>query len=70
LLPGQRVAIIEDVVTTGGSSLKAVEPARICQPKAEIVGVYALVDRLDGGGELLAGLGIPLVAVFTKDDLV
>ncbi len=69
LKPGQRVAIIEDVVTTGGSSLKAIERVRATCPEVEIVGVYALVDRLDGGEAALAAQGIPLHSLFTKDDL-
>ncbi len=70
ILPGQRVAIIEDVVTTGGSAIKAIERVRAAQPEAVIVGVYALVDRLDGGREVLEKMGIPLHSVFTKDDLL
>lgn len=70
LMPGQRVAVIEDVVTTGGSSIKAVERIRESQPKIEIVGVYTLVDRLDGGREALEKLGLPLTAIYTKDDLL
>lgn len=70
LVAGQRVAVIEDVVTTGGSSIRAVERIRESQPGVEIVGVYALVDRLDGGGEALAKLNLPLHAIFTKDELL
>jgi orotate phosphoribosyltransferase len=51
LLPEQRIVIIEDVVTTGGSAVKAIERVRESQPRATIVGVFALVDRLDGGRE-------------------
>ncbi len=69
LQPGQRVAIIEDIVTTGGSSLKAIERVKATCPDVEIIGVYALVDRLDGGEAALAKEGIPLHSVFTKDDL-
>ncbi len=70
LRPGQRVAVIEDVVTTGGSALKAIERVKESQPAVEIVGVYALVDRLDGGREALAAQGYALQTIFTKDDLV
>ncbi len=68
--PGERVAIIEDVVTTGGSALKAVARVKETQPACEIVGVYALVDRLDGGREAMDAEGIRLTTIFTKDDLV
>ncbi len=69
LLPEERIAIVEDVVTTGGSAVKAIERVRESQPKARIVGVFALVDRLDGGRETLEGMGVPLTSIFTKDDL-
>lgn len=68
--PGQKIAIIEDVVTTGGSAVKAIERVRESAPDTVIVGVYALVDRLDGGGAALDALGIPLHAVFNKDELL
>lgn len=67
---GQRIAIIEDVVTTGGSAIKAIERVRESLPSANIIGVYALVDRLDGGREALEKLNIPLTSIFTKDDLL
>ncbi len=67
--PGQRVAIIEDVVTTGGSAIKAVERVRESQPECEIIGVWALVDRLDGGEQALAAEGLKLTSIFTRDDL-
>lgn len=70
VLAGQRVAIVEDVVTTGGSAVKAIERVRETQPGVEIIGVYALVDRLDGGREVMEKLGVPLHSVFTKDDLL
>ncbi len=70
LKAGQRVAIVEDVVTTGGSALKAVDRVRESYPGVEIVGVYALVDRLDGGREVMEERGIKLYSVFTKDDLL
>ena len=69
LRPGQRVAVVEDVVTTGGSALKAVERIRLAQPLAVVVGVYAMVDRLDGGREALAREGLPLRSIFTRDEL-
>lgn len=70
LLAGQRIAIIEDVVTTGGSALKALERIRESVPNPTIVGVYALVDRLDGGREALEREGVNLHSIFTKDDLL
>lgn len=70
LKAGQRIAIIEDVVTTGGSAIKAIQRVRETLPDANIIGVYALVDRLDGGREALDGMGVALTSIFTKDDLL
>ncbi|MDR3211353.1 MAG: orotate phosphoribosyltransferase [Planctomycetota bacterium] len=70
LKAGERVAILEDVVTTGGSAVKAIERVRESCPAVVIVGVYALVDRLEGGRETLAKLAVPLFPLFTKDDLI
>ncbi|MBP5232672.1 MAG: orotate phosphoribosyltransferase [Planctomycetes bacterium] len=69
LKAGDKVAIIEDVVTTGGSSLQAIDRVLETCPGVVIVGVYALVDRQDGGREALAARGYPLFSVFTKDEL-
>lgn len=69
LQPGQRVAILEDVVTTGRSALDAVERVRQACPDVVFTGVYALVDRLDGGREAMEAQGLTLHALFTKDDL-
>jgi orotate phosphoribosyltransferase len=68
LRPGLRVALLEDVVTTGGSSLKAVEELR--QAGAQVVGIIALVDRLEGGAEAIRGAGVPLVALATRRDFM
>jgi orotate phosphoribosyltransferase len=51
LAPKSRIAILEDVVTTGGSTLKAAEKLRFAGH--EVVGVVALVDRLEGGREAI-----------------
>src|SRR3954464_8512900 len=48
LEPGDRCLIVEDVVTTGGSTLQAIEAVR--EAGHEIVGVTAILDRLGGGG--------------------
>lgn len=71
LQSGQRVAIIEDVVTTGKSALKAIDRVRRSCPDAVIVGVWALVDRLAGGAQALAAAGdYPIASLFTKRDLL
>jgi len=66
--PGDRVLVVEDTVTTGGSTLSAIE--RIRDEGFEIAGVLAVVDRLAGGGERLAAeAGAPYETLTTIDDI-
>jgi orotate phosphoribosyltransferase len=65
---GARVALLEDVVTTGGSTLKA--GAKLRDAGYEVAGVIALVDRLEGGREAIEADGLKLVALFTRDDFI
>lgn len=68
LKPGLKVALLEDVVTTGGSSLKAVESLK--EAGAQVVGIVALVDRLEGGAETIRAAGLPLVTLATRADFI
>jgi orotate phosphoribosyltransferase len=63
---GARVVLLEDVVTTGGSTLKAA--AKLRTAGYEVAGVVALVDRLEGGREAIEGAGLRLRTLFTRDD--
>jgi orotate phosphoribosyltransferase len=65
---GSRVAVIEDVVTTGGSALKAIERCRL--ERLEPVVCLALVDRREGGREAIEAAGVPLQALFAREDCV
>jgi len=65
---GSRVAVLEDVVTSGGSALKAIERCRA--EKLEVVGCFALVDRMEGGRESIEGQGVPLDCLFTSEDFL
>lgn len=68
LRPGCAVALLEDVVTTGGTLLKVIERV---QKEGFTVGLAAtVVDREEGGAEVLAQAGCPLRAVFTRSQLV
>lgn len=65
---GTKVAIVEDVVTTGGSLLKAIKVAE--EHGLQVAQVVALVDREEGGKERLAEEGYTLEAVFTQREIV
>ena len=65
---GARVAILEDVVTTGGSVLKACE--RTVMAGLQVVQVLTVLDRQEGGGETLAEHGYHLESLFTREDLL
>ena len=64
--PGARVAVVEDVVTTGASTLKAVE--RVRSEGFEVLGVVALVDREEGGRQAVEAAGVPLRPLFRRSD--
>ncbi len=63
--PGTPVAIVEDVCTTGGSTLKAIERARL--HGLEVRRVIALVDREEGGREAVEAV-VPFSSLFKKSD--
>jgi orotate phosphoribosyltransferase len=65
---GDRVVIIDDVITTGGSTLKAIDKAEECGLK--IVRVIVLVDREEGGKENIEQKGYKVESVFTKSELL
>ena len=65
--PGDRVVVVEDVVTTGGSALKAVAAAR--DFGLTVVKVLVLVDRQEGGKESVEQEVPEVEAVFTISDL-
>lgn len=68
LEPGERCLIVEDVVTTGGSTVKAIE--RVREEGYEIVGVCSVLDRLAGGGEAIEqAAGAPYRALATIDEI-
>ena len=64
--PGESIAIVEDVVTTGGSSLLAIE--RCEEVGLKVQRVLAIVDRLEGGREAFTARGYELTTLFTIRD--
>jgi orotate phosphoribosyltransferase len=65
---GSRVIVLEDVVTTGGSAIKAIERCRA--ERLEVVACLALVDRLEGGRQAIEATGVALTALFTRQDFL
>jgi orotate phosphoribosyltransferase len=65
---GTRCLVVEDVVTTGGSTVRAIE--RVLAEGLEVAGTVCVVDRLAGGGEAIeAAGGAPFRALVTIDEL-
>jgi len=66
LRPGLPVAMLEDVITTGGSTLKAID--KLVAVGARVVGVVALVDREEGGREAIEAAGYRVQAITRRAD--
>jgi orotate phosphoribosyltransferase len=67
-LRGKRVVIVEDVTTTGGSALKAVNEVR--EAGAEVVLVFTMVDRDEGATETFTQAGIPFRALYKAGEFL
>ena len=65
---GDRVAVIEDVITTGGSALRAM--ASIRAAGGVVAGVLSLVDREEGGREAIEAAGVPVVSLARAADIL
>lgn len=65
---GDKVVIIDDVLTTGGSVIKAIDRAQ--ESGLDIVKVMVLVDREEGGRENIAAKGYEVDSIFKKTDLM
>ncbi len=65
---GDRIAVVEDVITTGGSALKAVEAIKAAG--GIVVGVLALVDREEGGREAIEATGLPVHSLVSASALL
>ena len=65
---GDRVLIVDDVITTGGSTLKAIEAVR--KAGGTVVAALVLVDREEGGRAAIEAEGVPVHAMFTRTDLL
>ena len=66
-VPGERVAVVEDIVTSGGAALTAIDGLR--QGGLVVEDLYCVVDREEGGREAAAARGITLRPLFTSSEL-
>jgi orotate phosphoribosyltransferase len=67
-LAGKRIVIVEDVTTTGGSAMKAVEALR--EAGAEIAFVLSLVDREEGAAEAFAAQGLDFRVIYRASEFL
>lgn len=65
--PGDRVAVVDDVLTTGGSIRQAIEAVEAIG--ASVLAVAVILDRLQGGAERLREAGYPVRSLFTLEDI-
>lgn len=64
---GDRVVIVEDVITTGGSTIKAIDRAK--KSGLRILGVVVFIDRQEGGKEAIEAMGVPVTALLTREEI-
>lgn len=67
VLPGEKFIIVEDVATTGGSTMRVVSALR--EKGANVAKAVVVVDRQEGAREMLKEHGIELISLFTAKDL-
>ncbi len=64
---GQQIIVVDDVITTGGSTIKAIDA--IEAEGGKVVAALVLVDREEGGREAIEGRGVPVFPLFTRKDI-
>jgi len=67
-ISGDRVVVIEDVITTGMSALRAIEAVR--DAGGTVSGILALVDREEGGRQAIEQSGLPVLALVRTSEIV
>jgi orotate phosphoribosyltransferase len=67
-LAGKRIVVLEDVTTTGGSAMKAIEALRA--EGAVVERVISVVDRLEGAADTFKAAGMPFSAILTASDFL
>ena len=67
LHPGERVLVVEDVVTTGAQAIAGAN--QVCRLGASVAGILAILDRQEGGANNVAAAGYAFHALFTRKEL-
>ncbi len=67
-LAGKRIVVVEDVTTTGGSAMKAVEALR--EAGADVALVFTMVDRQEGAAETFAAARLPFRSLYTASEFL
>jgi orotate phosphoribosyltransferase len=65
---GDRVVVVEDVITTGGSAIRAIDAVRAAG--GVVAGVLALVDREEGGRQTIEEVGVPVIVLVTASQII
>lgn len=65
---GSKVIVVDDVITTGGSTIKAIDAIR--REGGEVAFALVLVDREEGGRAAIEEHGVPVVSLFSRADLL
>jgi len=65
---GERVVIVDDVITTGKSTIEAITKAK--EEGLEVVKVITFIDRQEGGREAIEALGYKVGSVITRDEVM
>ncbi|NWF76190.1 MAG: orotate phosphoribosyltransferase [Nitrospirae bacterium] len=68
LKPGDKVVIVDDVITTGKSTIEAITRAK--ENGLEVVKVIVLIDRQENGKEAVESMGLNVEAIITKEDVM
>jgi orotate phosphoribosyltransferase len=67
IYPGDRVVVVEDVISTGAQGIRAAD--RLVEVGAQVLGVLAVIDREQGGPEAISAAGYTLTTLFRRSQL-